>query len=417
MGRLFPFLVLSQISNMAPLAGFLIYSTTVEFADYLFCLLLGQLLWPLMTLRLDIQLQIELYRSRQDYVFGLVIWVLIAFTLIGAALLYLWRGVPVLDNVLDQMWGGMFLGAALALASCVRAYFVARGNTKLLMGFETANIVKNAATIWLAAWVAQHSLLADFKQIFVWTNVIFALMTTLGLLVWLRNKPTPRVLISLIALWQIKTGTMRTRARRVFLYSFPNSFVGMATGRLPLLAMEAMLAAPLSAAFLAANRLTLSPLTFLIFAFRVSAVLELNKGSNNLPNRFRYFFWIIVGLGPVLLSPMILPAFVPGIYDPILRYFDPSWSVAAAFLPMTYPWAVLFFITGWMDRVFDITGQQHLVLIIEIVMLCLAALMSWAIFASWLTGMSTLWAIIAFGCVHALAWLSLFFWKEFRNVV
>ena len=417
MGRLFPFLVLSQISNMVPMAGFLIYSTTVEFADYLVCLLLGQLLWPLMTLRLDIQLQVELYRSRQDYVFGLVTWVLTAFTLIGAALLYVWRGVPVLDNVLDQMWGGMFLGAALALTSCVRAYFVARGNTKLLMGFETANIVKNAATIWLAAWVAQHSLLADFKQIFVWTNVIFALVITLGLLVWLRHKPTPRVLISLIALWQIKTGTMRTRARRVFLYSFPNSFVGMATGRLPLLAIEAMLAAPLSAAFLAANRLTLSPLTFLIFAFRVSAVLELNKRRNNLPNRFRYFFWIIVGLGPVLLSPMILPAFVPDIYDPILRYFDPSWSVAAAFLPLTYPWAVLFFTTGWMDRVFDITRQQHLVLIIEIVMLCLAAMMSWAIFASWLTGMAALWAIIAFGCVHALAWLSLFSWKEFRNVV
>lgn len=417
MWRLFPFLVVSQISNIAPLIGFVAYSTTLEFADYIFCLLLGQLLWPILTLRLDIQLQIELHRSRQNYVFGLALWVLLIQALIWAVLLFIWRGEPVSGSALDQIWGGLFLGVALALSNCIRAYFMALNSTNLLIIFENLNIIKNAAGLWIFAWSTQNNLLTDSKQIFIWASLVFAIIVTLGLLVWLRRKPAPRVLISLIAPWKAGSGNIRMRARRVLLYSFPNSFIGMATGRLPFLAIEAMLAAPLASAFLAANRLTLSPLNFLVFAFRVTAVLELNKRRKNISNRFRQYFWIIVGLGPVILSPMLLPAFVSDIYHPLLRRFDPSWHAVVALLPLTYPWAVLFFATGWMDRVFDITGQQHILSVIEVSMFGVAALITWAIFAGSLTGMATLWTMVAFGCLHALAWLCLFIWKEFRYVI
>ncbi|WP_166418796.1 hypothetical protein [Cochlodiniinecator piscidefendens] len=412
MGRLFPLLVLSQISTMAPLFGFVLYSDTGAFANFIFMLLLGQLLWPLLTLRLDIQIQVELQHSRQAYVLALGLWVFGALSLLSA--FGLWIGqIPIFtEGEMHKIWGGLFIGASLAAQGLIRGYVVARGKMGPIVFFELSNILKNFGALAVSGWVVAQFSNAALADLFVWANIIHGITIVAITLVALRAQPRIRVLQHFLR----KGSILRRRAHKVLYYSFPNSFIGMATGRLPLLAIEAALPAPLSAAFLAANRISLSPLSFLIYALRILGVIEMNKRRNNTPDQFRRFLWTVTIGAPLVLSPMILPAFYPSIFDPIMRFFNESWTEAVAYLPMMYLWAALFLMTGWLDRVFDVTGRQHIILMIELVMLVLTAILSAAIWQGVLTGQVALWSVVGMGMLHSIAWGWAFLTKEYRHV-
>lgn len=389
-------MVVSQISNMAPLVAFLLYAGTEAFADFIFILLLGQLLWPLLTVRMDIQIQIELYSSRQDYVLGLGLWLLITFALIGTIGVFLYQGAPS-QLMSDPLFGGLAMGIALSIQGLARAWIVARSRSALLYGFETLNVAKNLGALALSDKLSEY-----LTPFFVWTNVVHGALLLVLLYFWIGKLPRLRALWHFISPSVCKG--MRFRARRVLVYSFPNSFIGMATARLPLLAIEATLPVPVSAGFLAASRMALSPLNFLIYALRILGVIEINKRRAGQQNRFSALVGLISIGTPLLLSPLLLPIVASDWLVPLVSHFDSSWQDALDYLPMIYPWAVLFMMTGWLDRVFDITGTQRIILIIELFMLVLMSAISLGIWFGLFQGMLALWIVALVSAFHGACW-------------
>lgn len=392
--RLFPILVASQVSNMAPLVAFLVFADTAAFAGFIFIMLIGQLVLPVLTLRLDYQIQVELQRSRQRYFMGLSLVLLGVFC---AVLLPVTLVVPDAEGRLP--WA-LAYGAALALQGIVRAYAVAR--QRGVAAFEMSNIGKNALALGLSAVVPGPAIAA----LFVIANLVHGVVSVgyLGVLIGGRVR-----LRMLDRLWRAPRRSFR-RARKILTFSFPNSFIGMATGRLPLIALEAMLPAGMASGFLAANRLALSPLSFLIAALRIVGLIEVNKRRADIPNRFRLLVVAVFGSAPFLMAPLLFP----GLLAPLVRGFDPSWEAALDYLPIMYPWAVTFLCAGWLDRVFDTLGTQHRIFAIEVTMLAVMAAVSALIWAGILAGTSALVVVSLVSAAHSLAWIGAFLYGEVR---
>ena len=390
--RLFPILVVSQVSNMAPLIAFLIYADTLAFAGFIFIMLLGQLVLPVLTLRLDYQIQVELQQSRQRYFLG------VSLLLLGGFCAVLLPVVLLIPAEGARLPWALAFGASLALQGIVRAYAVAR--QRGVMAFEASNIAKNALALGLGAVVSA----AHLGGLFVLANLAHGLLAIGYLALVIPGWPRLRMLRGLLRAPRL----VFRRARKILTFSFPNSFIGMATGRLPLLAIETMLAPGVSSGFLAANRLSLSPLNFLIAALRIVGLIEVNKRRAGVPNRFRALAIGVFALAPVMLSPLLFPALLA----PLLRGFDPSWQQALAYLPIMYPWAVTFLWAGWLDRVFDALGTQKRIFVIEVSMLAVMAAVSGLIWAGALGGMGALVAVALVSSAHSVAWVAAFLYGE-----
>ncbi|MFN3211427.1 MAG: hypothetical protein ACE369_21030, partial [Roseovarius sp.] len=348
-----------------------------------------------LTLRMDYQIQVELQRSRQRYFMGLSLLLLGMF-----CTLFLPLALVVPDAEGRLPWA-LAYGVALALQGIVRAYAVAR--QRGVAAFEMSNIAKNALALGLSAVVPGPAIAA----LFVIANLVHGLLSVgfLGILIG------GRVRVRMLdRLWRAPRRNFR-RARKIVTFSFPNSFIGMATGRLPLIALEAMLPSGVASAFLAANRLALSPLNFLVAALRIVGLIELNKRRADIPNRFRFLAIAIFASAPILLAPLLFP----GLLAPLVRGFDPSWVAALDYLPIMYPWAVTFLWAGWMDRVFDALGTQHRIFMIEVTMLAVMASVSALIWAGTLAGTGALVVVSLVSAAHSVAWVGAFLYGEMRS--
>lgn len=392
--RLFPILVVSQVSNMAPLIAFLVFADTAAFAGFVFIMLIGQLVLPVLTLRLDYQIQVELQRSRQRYFMG------VSLVLLGLFCAVLLPLALILPGGEGRLPWALAYGASLSLQGIVRAYAVAR--QRGVAAFELSNIAKNAVALGLSAVVPGGAIAA----LFVLANLLHGLVSVGYLGVVIRGRVRLRMLDGL---WRAPRRSFR-RARKILTYSFPNSFIGMATGRLPLIAIEAMLPAVMASGFLAANRLALSPLNFLIAALRIVGLIEVNKRRADIPNRFRVLVIGVFASAPVLMAPLLFP----GLLAPLVRGFDPSWEAALAYLPIMYPWAVTFLCAGWLDRVFDALGTQRRIFVIELSMLAVMAGVSGLIWGGTLSGTGALVVVSLVSAVHSVAWVGAFVYGEVR---
>jgi hypothetical protein len=379
---------------MAPLAGFLLFAGVSPFADYIFVLLLGQILWPLLVLRLDIQIQVELFKSRQDYYLSLSTYLLFILTIISC--------LPVLFiDYEGKLLMGCIMGCSLAAQALVRSIAIARSSGLIL--FECSNIAKNLAALLLAAFLPTSYL----TDLFVYSNLAHGLIILLIVLRVLKVPLNIRILNS----FSVGNRVAVRRARRVLSFSLPNSFIGMATARLPILAIDAVVAPMIAAAFLSATRLCLSPLNFILYAFRIIGLIEYNAKRKRQVNSFTALFITITALSPVILLPMLFPGFL----EYFLKHLEPSWLDVLPFLPIIYPWAVAFLISGWLDRIFDASHRQHLIFRIEVLMFFVTLVLSLLIWAGIIQGNSVFWMVAALGTVHGLLWYVVFVKCEFLN--
>ena len=393
MGRQFPLLVASQVSNTVPILAFVLFSDTQAFAAYIVILLAGQLLSPLVTARLETQVQIELQRSRQDYYALMALEGLAAVSLLGLVLFALAPSVWV-------GWGSAAIAVATAAQNLTRAQCVAR--ERGLVPFEAANIARNLVSLGIAALVAP----ANVALVVIGAQAAFALVCVAASLRMAHPGGPWR---SLVARTVRHRRVALRRARRVLTMSLPSSFISMATGRLPLLAVEAAVPAAAAAGFLSASRIALAPLNFILYAVRINAIVELNRLRSGRTSRFRALFWMMSLSAPILLSPML----VPQLFAPLLAPFDPSWLGALDMMPLIYPWAVAFLMTGWMDRVFDIRAQQAVILKTETFILGAGVLVSLVV----ASGVAGVWGsfvlVVALNVVHCAIWFVLFARREF----
>ena len=386
-----PVLLFSQLSNFAAIISFVLFSNTTDYAKYIFIVFIAQIIWPLLTFRIEVQQQVELDHRKQLYFLGVSLQVL----LITATAFVL---ATVFFSLTLNFILSLFAAVSLSVIGIVRSYAIARPDNKPIVMFEFLNIIKNLIALITCGMAFDISVI----YIFIFANYIQAIVLV-GVSIYLL-RPIARLLK-----WKFFKAVIIRRTKNILRFTFPNSLFGMLSSRLPFIALEAAHSGASASAFVAANRMSLSPLSLILYALRVFGVKELNKRRKGQANKFRPLFFSILIITPFILSPMLFPALL----KPAFASFDPSWIKALDLLPWLYPLSVLFFTTGWMDRVFDIWGKQHIIFNIEIMVLITAVLLYILISYGVLSSINSQIAIVFLGIIQSALWLGAFVLVEF----
>ncbi len=125
---LFAILVFSNLSNLSPTLGFLFNSNTFQFSQYIIIVFLSQLIWPILNLRLDIQIQVELARSKQDYFFKLSLYLALLVIFLTTTIILFVEKIYRFDTY--TLWNSLLLGSALVLQGTARSRIIASKEKK-----------------------------------------------------------------------------------------------------------------------------------------------------------------------------------------------------------------------------------------------------------------------------------------------
>jgi len=382
-------LAASQISQFAVLGAFLAFATPEDLSAYLVVIMLAQILWGVMILRLDIQVQSDRVAPWRKWFLGLGLAMALCWTAAGAAAtLVLGLGDTVLWSVLS--------GGALAVLALARSDALARAGPGPLARLEAGVILRNLGCLAVAAAGVPPG--PVFLGGLALHGGLVALWLTGGLAFGRRGGPGR-------GKGRARFCIARLRAARVLRYSLPASFVGMLNSRLPLLALA--LVWPVAAApFLAAYRLAHAPLGIVLPVLRAVAVRlwlaaeRAATGQTAAPARLRVLFLAMAAAAPVALAPL---AFAPALMN-LLPASAAPWEDAARMMPLVYPIAVLTLLTGWTDRLFDLSGHQPALLVIEGIALLGALAVSAVIWSGVVGPVRAPWLIVGLGAAQSLAW-------------